>query len=106
MTENLISLKYNCHNTNIIILNVDKRSFKSKHFKYSFLVDFFNDLDKFSRLKRKTENKQKTTKKQQKKEAKVNDTASESYNYLQEIYYIFMKIIIYQMLKKENGPQI
>ena len=106
MTENLISLKYNCHNTNIIVLKVDKHSFKLKHFKHSLLVDFFNDLDKFSRLKRKTENKQtnKKKKKKERKKAKVNDTASELYNYLLEIYYIFMNIIIYQMLKKENGP--
>ena len=105
MTENLISLKYNCHNTNIIVLKVDKHSFKLKHFKHSFLVDFFNDLDKFSRLKRKTENKQTNKKKKKKKKKKQKKKKkSELFNYLLEIYYIFMNIIIYQMLKKENGP--
>lgn len=80
MTENLISLKYNCHNTNIIVLKVDKHSFKLKHFKHSFLVDFFNDLEKGTRVK--------TQKGKNKREKKTNvyNTALELYNEMLGIF--------------------
>ena len=59
------------------IKKIDNFSFKSKH---SFLADFFNDLNKFSRVKTK---KRKT----QRNKRKKTNAASELYNDLLEIYF-------------------
>ena len=54
----------------------DNLSFKSK---YSFLAEFFNDLNKFNKLK--------TRRKNTKEKTNVYDTASELYNDLLETYF-------------------
>ena len=48
---------------------------------YSFLISFFNDLDKFNKLKPKKK------KQKRKKKTNVDDTASELYNDLLEMYF-------------------
>ena len=62
---------YKYHNIN----KFDNLSFKSKH---SLLVNVFNDLDKFSRVKTHKENTKE-------KKTNVDDTSSELYNELLEI---------------------
>ena len=64
---------YKYHNIN----KFDNLSFKSKH---SLLVNVFNDLDKFSRVKTHKENTKE-------KKTNVDDTSSELYNELLEIYF-------------------
>ena len=45
---------------------------------YSFLISFFNDLDKFNKLKKRNKREKKTN---------AVDTASELYNDLLEMYF-------------------
>ena len=70
--------------------------FKSK---YSFLFKFFNDLNKFAKLKKHK------NKKHKRKKTNVYDTASELYNellgtYFDEYYYLL------DSKRKKNGAQI
>ena len=75
---------------NIVILKkVDNLSLESKHL---FLVEFFNDLNKFNML-----NPQKESTK--KRKTNVYDTASDLYNDLLAKY-ILMNLMNYQMLKQ------
>ena len=74
----------------------DKSSFKSK---CSFLVNFFNDLDKFKKLK---------SKKEETKEKKTNvyDTVSELYNDLLKAYFDEYYGLLDAKRRKTPRPQI
>ena len=63
--------------TNIIVIEKDNFSFKSKH---SFLNEFHDDLDRFNNLNLKKESAKK-------KKRNVFDKASELYNDFLRIYY-------------------
>ena len=58
----------------------DNLSFKSK---YSFLAEFFNDLNKFNKLKTKRKNT--------KEKMNVHDTQLQNYIMIIYIYYIFIR---------------
>ena len=83
--SNYSFLKHYCD-----IKNSDNFSFKSM---YSFLIRFFNDLDKSNKLMpQKEETKEKKT--------NVYNTASELYNDFLEIFFINTRL--FQMLKTES----
>ena len=62
------------------MIKFDNLSLKSK---YSFLVEFFNDLNKFKKLNKKFKKKKKT----EKKKTNVLIISSKLYNNFLEIYY-------------------